>query len=843
MADGTVTTQADAPETGDGFGAPSHIIQRPRLTKILDETEARIILLCAPAGYGKTTLARQWVATRSEPVLWYSGGPAMADVAALAVDLAELFAGRESEVADRIRNLAARNEAPRILAKNIVPAAPRPPTMLVIDDYQFAGESSDADTLLHELIRESQFRLVLTSRVAPVWVDSRAVVYGSAKIIDQRHLAFTPEEARAVLPEGGAVLKQAHGWPAVIGLAATTRRTADEANIPVDPDRLYEFVANEVFAAAGPALQESLLVLGAGGDATRAIARELLGADYESTVKAAMARGFLVHGDEGWIAIHPLLRQFLLRCLSEIEARDRDAIVSRVYTCLKLNSRWEELLRLLSAFPRASLMSTAFEVALPELLGAGRIATLSQWVDTAASRGFQDPVFDLARAEIALRVGRNLDAMAIASTAASHLAGDLAARAHLVAARAAHQTDATEETARHASSAARLAVSYRLQTEAGWLALINSYEREPARVFEYFEQLKRVADPSPEHAFRVACAEAFMRIGEGGHAGSALEAAETAVVLASQFADPLLKTNALNIRAHLLRLCGEYERALEKARELRRVAEETGLDFVIDHALLTETGAFIGLRSVGLAREVLRKIEVRGRTNVEHIRRNAVMLAAKLKIVTGDIAGAALALDISEPSGRFTATGEYRALRALLAAALGDGEDAASRTRDALARSRYLEVVAYTEMAEAIVLSRAGQSSAAADRVQALIDIQMMDAVVTGCRAYQGLAADLVKNGHGQTLEQVLSRSHDVDLGRRAGLKMPRELRRGEGLTRREVEVYELLVEGRTNAEIARTLFISESTTKVHVRHIFEKLGVHSRAEAAAAKVELLGDD
>jgi DNA-binding CsgD family transcriptional regulator len=69
---------------------------------------------------------------------------------------------------------------------------------------------------------------------------------------------------------------------------------------------------------------------------------------------------------------------------------------------------------------------------------------------------------------------------------------------------------------------------------------------------------------------------------------------------------------------------------------------------------------------------------------------------------------------------------------------------------------------------------------------------------------------------------------------------MPRELRRGEGLTGREIDVYQLLVEGRTNAEIARTLFISPSTTKVHIRHIFDKLGVHSRAEAAAANIEQL---
>src|SRR5690349_21931872 len=117
MVQRTLTTQDESPESGDGLGAPSHIIQRPRLTKILDETEARIILLCAPAGYGKTTLAREWIATRSEPVLWYSGGPAMADVAALAVDLAELFSGADAELCERIRVVAAQRGDARVLAE------------------------------------------------------------------------------------------------------------------------------------------------------------------------------------------------------------------------------------------------------------------------------------------------------------------------------------------------------------------------------------------------------------------------------------------------------------------------------------------------------------------------------------------------------------------------------------------------------------------------------------------------------------------------------------------------------------------------------------------------------
>ena len=51
----------------------------------------------------------------------------------------------------------------------------------------------------------------------------------------------------------------------------------------------------------------------------------------------------------------------------------------------------------------------------------------------------------------------------------------------------------------------------------------------------------------------------------------------------------------------------------------------------------------------------------------------------------------------------------------------------------------------------------------------------------------------------------------------------------------RESEVHELLAQGLTNEEIAKLLYISRSTTKVHVKHIYEKLGVRSRLEAARA--------
>ncbi len=55
-----------------------------------------------------------------------------------------------------------------------------------------------------------------------------------------------------------------------------------------------------------------------------------------------------------------------------------------------------------------------------------------------------------------------------------------------------------------------------------------------------------------------------------------------------------------------------------------------------------------------------------------------------------------------------------------------------------------------------------------------------------------------------------------------------------EPLSERELEIVSLLARRYTNAEIAQTLTVSVNTVKTHLRHIYEKLGVHDRREAVA---------
>lgn len=67
------------------------------------------------------------------------------------------------------------------------------------------------------------------------------------------------------------------------------------------------------------------------------------------------------------------------------------------------------------------------------------------------------------------------------------------------------------------------------------------------------------------------------------------------------------------------------------------------------------------------------------------------------------------------------------------------------------------------------------------------------------------------------------------------------ELQLRRHITRRQKEVLDMLVHGRSNKEMARTLDLSEGAVKFHVSALFRRLGVGNRTEAAAAGVRLLG--
>jgi DNA-binding CsgD family transcriptional regulator/tetratricopeptide (TPR) repeat protein len=114
-------------------------------------------------------------------------------------------------------------------------------------------------------------------------------------------------------------------------------------------------------------------------------------------------------------------------------------------------------------------------------------------------------------------------------------------------------------------------------------------------------------------------------------------------------------------------------------------------------------------------------------------------------------------------------------------------------------------------------------------------------------KASKAAAAGVLRQGH-RAASELGARplQHEIErLARRARIDLQAQSPKPDqaeastpaarlGLTPREREVLQHLVEGRTNRQIARALFISEKTASVHVSNIMTKLGAANRLEAAA---------
>jgi len=824
--------------------AQSYIIKRPRLTDMLDESRARIILLCAPAGYGKTTLAREWIATRTEPVAWYRGGAEMLDVAAAALALAEALAPvTQRDLVERIAALAARNQSPSALGRSLATALSGASALtLVIDDYHLAIPSSDSEALISSLLMNSQLRVLLTSRVRPTWLTPRMSIYGEALVIGQDELAFTDSEAAQVLTPNkdswqADVLANARGWPAVIGLAVFSRDAGADLARSTLPTELYEYFAEALFRDSSTELQRGLFAL-ALADEHLSVFAEVVGTASEGLVAEATARGFATRTSDGAVGLHPLLRAFLLRKFRE-SASPSDGLIVTTVEALGRARLWDECLAVLTEFPVARQVTEMLEAGLGELLAGGRVATLRRWVGLARDLGCADPVFFLAEAEIALRDGEESRAQSLAEHAATQLNDlELAARAFVVAARSAHLRGEYSQTKDYVRKAKASASEESTRIDAVWLQFLTALEEQDAATQDVANELRFAKEKSSEHALRLQSAEAFIQLEVIGDVRQAERGMSVARGLLPHVYDPLVRSTFMNAWSTCALCLAEYDLALERGDQQISDARSSGLEFAADYALATKAGAFVGLRQLGQARQVLRQLESKVDLASGHLAAQVSLKMARLRVASGDVAGAEILLRRDPPYGLSKAFhGEWLGTKAVLLAALGEIEDARVAMNAAWRSSANGDGKHLGNLAHVILGLQGFEESIEplGERVLHVIRYGHLDDLVFASRAYP----DLARLGATQSeargeLTRIFANSHDIDLGRAAGLEMPRELRRKEGLTPRELEVYELMAQGRSNRSIAETLFISPSTTKLHVRHIFEKLGVHSRAEAIA---------
>jgi DNA-binding NarL/FixJ family response regulator len=125
-------------------------------------------------------------------------------------------------------------------------------------------------------------------------------------------------------------------------------------------------------------------------------------------------------------------------------------------------------------------------------------------------------------------------------------------------------------------------------------------------------------------------------------------------------------------------------------------------------------------------------------------------------------------------------------------------------------------------------------------RLRAIVLSSFEDAEHIDAALGAGAAAYVVKTAHPDDFASAIRQvfSHSVYLaGERkvapAPVDVERQTQEASGLTRRELEILQLVSEGHSNAQLARMLWVTEQTVKFHLSNIYRKLDVANRTEAS----------
>lgn len=822
------------------------IIERPRLLKALDECGSQAILLLAPAGYGKTTLARQWTKTVGRTI-WLSCTPTHCDVVTFATDVADRLAPFSKSSPRAIREYLTAQNTPQkssrrigsILADHVNTAEIQ---WLVIDDYHEIIEAPEVEQLVDVLHRESRTRLIVASRLRPAWASARRILYREIGEVTRDMLAMTEEESIALLGRRNGLAqlaRQAEGWPAVLALAAGAKELPPPHSVL--PSALHTYLAEELFQEATPELQDHLVRLSLLPALDPGSIADYLGVDGVQVSQDGRDLGFFAR--EGTPTLHPLLKEFLLEKLAE--RPDARAQVHEAVNWCTRRQHWAKALELVSRFACDDLIESVLRECFKPLARNGQIATLSSFAGQVRLRPtFPPPSVDLVEAEVALRDGQLTLADDLAGRANAQLTHDhpLRSRAAAVRGHCGLQSADYNKAVEAFTEARATAEDDRDESEALHgiaLALILG-EQPDAR--DAVDQLQARRHESLTLLIRAATAEiARRRFSEGIAGPLPIEEAEHAL---PQVDDPRVRSSFAYTVAYALGQRAEYAEANKWLRRLADDIDAFDLEFAKPHAHWVTALVRLGSRRFGETERLLQSLEDgSGADQGAYQRVNARLLRARLLLQTGKALDAErLTSDAPDPRNYPSWQAEYIATRALALACLGRDQVALKAAEAATRQSRVVEVRVLAAACQSIVSVRSGDLDAAARLFTIAQELGAWDPVVCALRASSDLADGLAqhKASRGQ-LESLYAASNDLGLARRAGFRTRATRRPGELLTPRELEVLHLIMRGMRNQEIARALFISPSTTKVHVRHVLEKLGVRTRAEAVA-RYEMFSD-
>jgi LuxR family transcriptional regulator, maltose regulon positive regulatory protein len=868
--------------------APQTPVERTRLIDRIETNDAPVTLICAPAGFGKTTLMqqlRQRYQARDTTTVWLQldradnelGRFLQSLIGATQVALPQFLL---PDLANPRQGATAQGLAADLLDRISLSDAA---IALFLDDLELMTDA-DVRDFLQRLLNNlgPRYRVIIGSRTAPALALGRLRAHGLLLELDEGDLRFTKKETAAYLERQSldaptllqSLQRTTEGWPVALQMAAITLNAKGKSGLDWLPrfsgstDSVEEYLAEEVLDSR-PAKQRDFLL-------RSSVLGEFCAEMCDAVLKRADSRGMIaqimrdnlllasIDAKQRWFRYHPLFAEFLrARMLEEAPGEVQD-LHRRAAQWTAAQGLINEAVAHALATKDHALAAELLASSAMDMVHSGRVADTAQ----AIARLPEDEVVghpDLLRAaayaaifahryddakrfiEIIGRADRGMNGSSDDEITGMRLMllGWTDKIPELLETIAAMRTGAsrsspfTEGLANNASAYCNMALGRYVEAEQDLARARQACE--PINALYVLNYSACFAAGIELIAGNIAAARTTLdgalnrAIAEGQRYGS------SGAVVATYLTEVLYESDELDACDALV-------------NDYMPIVVETGLPdhLILLHRIAARLHLLSGRRDA--AQGVLVQLhDIGARRGIRRLNAAAWLERVYVALGDGDINLARRALSLGSDPALWRSFGDFRPYASeiedpLIAEvrfrlALGHSEEAlppldvALQAAESTGRRRRALRLLFLRAQVLEGQGRSREASAAFERaITGAVSGGMVRTLTDEAWAIETLgkratfAADPRVKPLWRTLMPAPS-APSSNIKRPAADAVPSV---AFHLTNREIQVLRLLWKGGSNKAIARDLFLSENTIETHLRRIYEKLGTRNRTQAAA---------